>query len=377
MIGTIHIHELTIQCVVGVYPAERHTPQSLVVDIDLDLDLAPVTASGAIADTVDYDEVCRVLTAFAQRRRFHIVEIFAEQAAALLLARWASVQRVAIRAVKPDAVAAARGVGVSVERVRDDRASGSTPALDPGRDPARGEELRGRVALVTGSGRRIGAAIARDLSAAGATVVIHANRSRDAATALADELGGIAVFADLSDEAERERLIAEVARRAGGLDALVNNASVFERRPLEEIGPEDLRRMLMVNTEAPLMLIRAALPHLRARGGCVVNMVDNASGDRPWRNHSHYCASKAALLAITRSLAVELAPEVRVNAVGPGAILFQDWESPERRARVLERIPQGRMGAAAEVAEAVRFLVAGPAHVTGQVICVDGGWSVS
>ena len=138
--------------------------------------------------------------------------------------------------------------------------------------------------------------------------------------------------------------------------------------------------MWKINAEAALMLIQHAAPHLRFEGkgdpGSVINMIDNSSGRNDWPELSHYCASKAALLSITRSLAQELAPSIRVNAVGPGAILFQDWESEDRRSAVLSSIPMGRQGKPIEIAQTVLFLASGPSYITGQIIDVDGGWSL-
>ena len=129
------------------------------------------------------------------------------------------------------------------------------------------------------------------------------------------------------------------------------------------------------------MLTHHAAPHLRFGGrdqpGSVINLIDNASGRGDWPELSHYCASKAALLSVTRSLAQELAPNIRVNAVGPGAILFQEWESEERRSSIMESIPMGRQGEVEEIAATVLFLASGPNYITGQIIDVDGGWSLS
>ena len=161
----------------------------------------------------------------------------------------------------------------------------------------------------------------------------------------------------------------------------MNNASIFESIPLEEMTSDAANMMWKVNAEAPLMLIQQAAPHLRFEGptqpGCIINMIDNSSGRGDWSKHSHYCASKAALLSMTRSLAQELAPTIRVNAVGPGAIIFQDWESEEKRSAVISSIPMGRQGTAEEIAQTVLFLATGPSYITGQIIDVDGGWSLS
>ena len=249
-----------------------------------------------------------------------------------------------------------------------------------------GAELEDKVALVTGGAARIGAQICRTLANAGAIVAIHCHRSLAAAEDLVEEIeaaGGesFVVRGDLSEEEDRVALIDSVIERAGRLDILVNNASIFEKIPLEEMTSDAAQMMWMVNAEAPLMLIQHAAPHLRFEGkddpGSVINMIDNSSGRNDWPELSHYCASKAALLSITRSLAQELAPSIRVNAVGPGAILFQDWESDERRSAVLSSIPMGRQGDTEEIAETVLFLAAGPSYITGQIIDVDGGWSLT
>ena len=249
-----------------------------------------------------------------------------------------------------------------------------------------GAGLEDKVALVTGGAARIGAEICRTLANAGAIVAIHCHRSLAAAEDLVEEIeasGGEAfvVRGDLAEDDDRVALIESVIDRAGRLDILVNNASIFEKIPLEEMTSDAAQMMWKVNAEAPLMLIQHAAPHLRFEGkgdpGSVINMIDNSSGRNDWPELSHYCASKAALLSITRSLAQELAPSIRVNAVGPGAILFQEWESEERRSAVLSSIPMGRQGDTKEIAETVLFLAAGPSYITGQIIDVDGGWSLT
>jgi len=249
-----------------------------------------------------------------------------------------------------------------------------------------GGELVDKVALVTGGAARIGAQICRTLANAGAIVAIHCHRSLAAAEDLVEEIeaaGGesFVVRGDLSEEEDRAALIDSVIDKAGRLDILVNNASIFEKIPLDEMTSDAAQMMWRVNAEAPLMLIQHAAPHLRFEGkgdpGSVINMIDNSSGRNDWPELSHYCASKAALLSMTRSLAQELAPSIRVNGVGPGAILFQEWESDERRAAVLSSIPMGRQGEVEEIAETVLFLAAGPPYITGQIIDVDGGWSLT
>ena len=248
------------------------------------------------------------------------------------------------------------------------------------------EPLEDRVALVTGGSARIGAQICRTLAKAGATVAIHCHRNLAAAEDLLEEIesdGGEAfvVRGDLAQDEDRAALIESVIEHAGRLDVLVNNASIFEKIPLSEMTSDAAQMMWKINAEAPLILIQQAAPHLMFEGvekpGVVINMVDNASGRKDWAEMSHYCASKAALLSMTRSLAQELAPAIRVNAVGPGAILFQDWESDDRKSAVLSSIPMERQGTTQEIADTVLFLAAGPAYITGQIIDVDGGWSLS
>ena len=246
--------------------------------------------------------------------------------------------------------------------------------------------LEERVALVTGGSARIGAEICRQLANAGAIVAIHCHRNLAAAEDLVEEIesnGGEAfiVRGDLSEDEDRSALVESVIEQVGRLDILVNNASIFESMPLEEMTSDAAHMMWKVNSEAPLMLIHYATPHLRCAGrnqpGAVINLIDNASGRGDWPELSHYCASKAALLSLTRSLAQELAPTIRVNAVGPGAILFQDWETEEKRSAILASIPMERQGTAEEIAATVLFLASGPNYITGQIIDVDGGWSLS
>lgn len=246
--------------------------------------------------------------------------------------------------------------------------------------------LEDKVALVTGGASRIGAEISRVLAKAGASVAVHCHRSIAAAEDLVEEIeaeGGDAfvVRGDLAEEDDRDAIIESVIEHGGRLDVLVNNASIFESIPLDELTSDAARMMWVVNAEAPLMMIKKAAQHLRFEGvnnpGSVINIIDNASGRKDWPEYSHYCASKAALLSVTRSLAQELAPNIRVNAVGPGAILFQDWESDKKRSAILSSIPMERQGKTREIADTVLFLASGPTYITGQIIDVDGGWSLS
>lgn len=235
------------------------------------------------------------------------------------------------------------------------------------------------VALVTGSARRLGAAIVRRLHAEGYDVAIHCHRSRTEADALAHALeaqrGGstLVVQADLAQFDRLPELVAATVGRFGRLDALVNNASTFQPTPVGTTTPADWERLFASNAHAPFFLSQAAAPHLRRAGGAVVNMVD-LYAERPLAGHTVYCMAKAALLAMTRSLALELAPAVRVNAISPGAILWpeEDGEDESRR-EMLERTPLGRTGTPGEIASAVCWLLRGATYSTGQVLYLDGG----
>ena len=235
------------------------------------------------------------------------------------------------------------------------------------------------VALVSGGGRRIGAAIVRVLHEAGMRVAVHYHRSRAETETLCDELNARcagsarAVSADLALPESAGALVDSTLRAFGRLDVVVNNASRFFPSPLGEIEPDSLEALFAVNTFAPLLVSQAAAPHLRAEGASIVNIGD-IYAHRPVASHAAYCASKAALMNLTRSLAAALAPRVRVNAVAPGAILWPENEGDARaRQRVIDDTLLGRIGHPDDVASAVRYLVRDAPFVTGQVIDVDGG----
>ena len=231
-----------------------------------------------------------------------------------------------------------------------------------------------RVALVTGGAVRIGRAIVEELAGAGWTVAFSYRSSdaaaREVATALAGEGREVAAFrADLDLPEQRRRLIGDVEARFGGLDALVNNAAVFPRTPIGELDEAALAAALRTNLEAPLFLALVAAPLLRARGGAVVNIVD-VYASTPLKHHLAYSVSKAALLAATRALALELAPDVRVNAVAPGIALFPDEYDAATRERLLRRTLLQRESGPAEIARAVRFLLADAPSTTGQLLTI-------
>jgi 3-oxoacyl-[acyl-carrier protein] reductase len=242
--------------------------------------------------------------------------------------------------------------------------------------------LDGRVAIVTGGSRGIGAATARKLAADGARVVVNYARGAEAAEAVVQEIrtaGGeaMAVQADVSDRAQVARLVEDTVERYGWLDVLVNNAGVIDGAPLGNITDDHVERQFAVNVRGALYATQAAVPAFGDRGGRVVN-VSSAAADAPPPGLAVYAATKAALEAITRSLAAELAPrQVTVNAVAPGVTvtdMFEAMRSPEFEARIVARTPLGRLGRPEDIAEVIAFLASEESGwVTGQVIAATGG----
>jgi 3-oxoacyl-[acyl-carrier protein] reductase/pteridine reductase len=233
--------------------------------------------------------------------------------------------------------------------------------------------LKGRTAVVTGGGRGLGRAIVRALAREGADVAFSYRESRPGALEEAEAVRrlGRRSFtgpADARVPGEVVAFVEEAAEALGGLDLLVNNVGVFRRVPLDEMSEEVLDEAFDVNVKATVMASRAAVPHMRRRGGGAIVNVASLGGLRPWPSHLAYCASKAALVMATRCLAVALAPRIRVNAVAPGVI-----DPPGAEDAVRRRIPAGRFGTQAEVVEAVVFLLAGGGYTTGEVLRVDGG----
>ena len=240
------------------------------------------------------------------------------------------------------------------------------------------------VALVTGSARRIGAAIARRLHAAGFDLALHYRDSVGDAQALAAELeaaradSAVLLQADLAQFDRLPELVAKTVGRFGRLDALVNNASAFYPTPFGAATPAQWDELFAINARAPFFLAQAAAPHLANANGAIVNIAD-IYAERPLRGHAVYAISKAALLSMTRALALELAPKVRVNAVSPGAILWPEHaggstgKDAEAQAAILARTPLGRTGAPEDIAEAARWLLQDARYCTGQVLRVDGG----
>jgi pteridine reductase len=246
----------------------------------------------------------------------------------------------------------------------------------------RSATLEGQTALVTGAARRIGSAIAMTLHAAGSRVAVHYRNSaadaQDLVARLNDLRAGsaMAVEADLLDTAALPGLVTAVADWAGGLDILINNASSFYPTPIGQVDEEAWDDLVGTNLKVPLFLAQAALPRLRERRGNIVNIVDIHAA-RPLREHAVYGSAKAGLVMLTRALAKELAPDVRVNGVSPGAILWpENGMSDEVRLNILRQVPLARSGEPADIAGCVLYLVRDAHYVTGQIIAVDGGRSI-
>ena len=242
--------------------------------------------------------------------------------------------------------------------------------------------LEGKVAVITGGARRIGASIARTLHHEGMKLVIHYHESADAARELQAELhhhrsdSVLLVGTDLLDPAKLEKLVSQATTEFGQLDVLVNNASSFYPTPIGQTTDKQWEELIGVNLKAPYFLSQAAAGALTESNGCIINLVD-IYAERPLKNHPVYNVAKAGLIGLTRTLARELGPEVRVNAVSPGAILWPEGDVDEiAQQRLISRTPLKRTGNPADIAQTVLFLVRDAEFLTGQIVNVDGGRSI-
>ncbi len=241
-----------------------------------------------------------------------------------------------------------------------------------------------KVVLITGGARRVGAAICRLLHASGANIMLHYRSSSAEARALQAELNAARgdsvalVQADLLNLALLPSVVTETVNRFGRLDVLVNNASSFFPTPIGEITERSFEDLVGTNLKTPLFLSQAAAIHLRRSHGCIVNIVD-IHADRPTRSYAVYSAAKGGLMALTRALACDLAPEVRVNGVSPGVILWPEderWSDDLARQRIIHTTLLKRVGEPDDIARTARFLIYDAPYITGQVIAVDGGRSI-
>jgi pteridine reductase len=239
--------------------------------------------------------------------------------------------------------------------------------------------------IITGAAKRVGAVIARTLHAAGANVIVHCNRSRADADALVRELNttraksAAVLQGDLLAYNALKGLIDQAASAFGRLDGLVNNASSFYATPVGAIDEDNWNELIGANLKAPLFLSQAAATYLKKTNGSIVNIVD-IHAERPLKNFVTYSVAKAGLAGLTRSLALELAPEIRVNGVSPGAILWPDgmtaFPDAERK-RIIDQAPLNRVGTPQDIAGAVKFLMLDAPYVTGQILSVDGGREIA
>jgi pteridine reductase len=245
--------------------------------------------------------------------------------------------------------------------------------------------MQGKTVLVTGGARRVGAAIVRRLHAAGANVAIHCRKSLYEALALRAELNEIradsaqVVQADLIELAGLRRMVDETVQQFGRLDALVNNASSFYPTPLEQMDEQQWIDLIGTNLKAPLFLAQAAAAELRRHHGCIVNIVD-IHAELPMHGHLLYNVAKSGLAGLTRALAQEMAPQVRVNGVSPGPILWPEapaWQDEEQRRKIIAHTLLKRAGEPEDIARTVQFLIADAPYISGQIIAVDGGRSIN
>jgi pteridine reductase len=247
------------------------------------------------------------------------------------------------------------------------------------------DALKGKVVLITGGARRVGAAICRRLHDAGAELFVHYRSAVTEARALQSELNARRTHslalaqADLLKISASSELVKAAVKEFGRLDAVVNNASSFYPTAIGEITEKSWDDLVGTNLKAPLFLAQAAAPELRKHHGCIVNIID-IHAELPMRNHAVYNAAKGGLLALTRALARDLAPEIRVNGVAPGTILWPDdeaWRDEVARQRIINQTALKRIGEPEDIAATVKFLLADAPYITGQVIAVDGGRSIT
>lgn len=239
-----------------------------------------------------------------------------------------------------------------------------------------------RVALITGAAKRIGRAIALELAKSGCDIAVHCHTSREEADETAEMVRGLGrraavLAADLADPQAGAALVGQTIKALGGLNVLINNASVCERMSLSDFSLPAWNATLALNLTAPMILAHAAYPHLCAdHNGQIVNLLDIAA-ERPWPDHLAYCVSKAGLSTLTTALAKAMAPDVRVNGVAPGAALFPENEDKATIKAITRRIPALRLGTVEEIAATVRFMVCDATYLTGAILNVDGGRSIA
>src|SRR3990167_10301957 len=235
-----------------------------------------------------------------------------------------------------------------------------------------------KVILITGSAKRVGAAIAKALHKAHYNIVIHYRHSKTEAKQLVTELNqirknsAIAIQADLNNFKTYQSFIEKDHQHWGRLDVLINNASSFYSTPLGNVDEQQLNDLMASNLKAPFFLSQAAMPYLQQHQGCIINIAD-VNGIRPIKTFSVYCTAKAALITLTKSLAIDLAPDIRVNAIAPGTVLKQKNADRQTRQNYLKKTLLKRKGNVNDVMNAILYLIQGANHMTGEVLVIDGG----
>lgn len=242
--------------------------------------------------------------------------------------------------------------------------------------------ISAKTILITGGAKRIGQQMARTLHKTGHNIMVHYRSSANAADKLVTELNAqrpssaAAVQGDLLDIDCIPQIVDQVLDRFGAMDVLINNASTFYPTPIELLEKEFWNDLVGSNLRAPAFMVKACAPHLRASNGCIINIVD-IHAKHPMADHPIYCSAKAGLEMLTKSLARDLAPEIRVNAVAPGAILWpENRDDSVNEQEVVQKIPLQRLGHPDDIAKLTGFLIDDAAYITGQIIAVDGGRSV-
>ena len=238
--------------------------------------------------------------------------------------------------------------------------------------------MNNKTALITGAAKRIGAAIAKQLHQAGMDIIIHHNTSEKEANELVDELNSIransaiSLQANLEKQETYEKLIEETLGFKNRLDVLVNNASLFYPTNIDSMDDKQWNEIINVNLKAPLFLSQYAAQYLRKNNGCIINIAD-IYGVKPLKDHTIYSTSKSGLITMTQSLAKELAPDIRVNAVSPGAITWPDNMQKETKEEILEHSALKRIGTMEDISKAALFLINDADYITGQILNIDGG----
>ena len=238
--------------------------------------------------------------------------------------------------------------------------------------------MKNRTVLITGAAKNIGATIAKELHSSGMKIIIHYNHSQKEAAKLVDELNdlrensAIKIQADLKKKECYSMLIKTALYFTGKIDVLINNASAFYPTPLNDINEKKWNELININLKAPLFISKLAAESLKENNGCIINITD-IHASNPLINHAIYCISKAGLIILTKSLAKELAPNIRVNAISPGASTWPDCMDGETKENIINQTVLKKMGNAEDIAKTVIFLIEDASYITGQILNVDGG----